>query len=103
MWVESAEGEDLMMHFRPLWVQTPDLLTMPPGGDSYEDKKKSALDAARARTTTDKVAYKSFACFSGHVMNWGYKMIITKVFAPVDLISYLHNLTNVVWRTLQGL
>ena len=41
------------------------------------------------------VDYLSYANFQGHVLDWGVKMIITKVMDPVHLIGYQLILTRV--------
>jgi hypothetical protein len=95
LWVGSAEGEDLQISFPPRWAKAPVLNTLPPGEGSFEDKMKTVWDANRARSMAERIDFRSFANFQAHVMSWGYKMILTKVFSPVDLLSYMHVLVNV--------
>jgi len=95
LWVGSSEGEDLQISFPPRWAKTPTLNVMAPGNESFEDKMKTVWNANRARSMAERADFRSFANFQAHVMSWGYKMIFTKVFTPVDLLSYMHILVNI--------
>ena len=93
-YVGSAEGEDLQVNFRPSWTRTPKLDVLV-GNGSLEDKIRDALDARKQRSQQDRVDYLSYANFQGHVLDWGVKMIITKVMDPAHLIGYQLVLTRV--------
>ena len=93
-YVGSAEGEDLQVNFRPPWTRTPKLDVLV-GNGSLEDKIRDALDARKQRSQQDRVDYLSYANFQGHVLDWGVKMIITKVMNPAHLIGYQLVLTRV--------
>ena len=93
-YVGSAEGEDLQVNFRPSWTRTPKLDVVV-GNGSLEDKIRDALDARKQRSQQDRVDYLSYANFQGHVLDWGVKMVITKVMDPVHLIGYQLVLTRV--------
>ena len=86
-YIGSAEGEDLHAHFRPAWSRTPKLDVIV-GEGSLEEKIRSAIDARKSRTMQEKVDFVGYANFQGHVLDWGLKMILTKVFTPVDLLGY---------------
>lgn len=94
MWAGSAEGEDLQLNFRPEWSRTPKL-EFPIGDGSLEDRMKRILDTKKGRTMTEKVSFISFANFLGHLLDWGTKMIVTKTFIPIDLLSYQHTLVAI--------
>ena len=93
-YVGSAEGEDLQVNFRPPWTRTPKLDVLV-GNGSLEDKIRDALDARKQRSQQDRVDYLSYANFQGHVLDWGVKMVITKVMDPAHLIGYQLVLTRV--------
>ena len=93
-YVGSAEGEDLQVNFRPPWTRTPKLDVLM-GNGSLEDKIRDALDARKQRSQQDRVDYLSYANFQGHVLDWGVKMVITKVMDPAHLIGYQLVLTRV--------
>ena len=86
-YVGAADGEDLQVNFRPGWSRTPQLDVIV-GDGSFVEKVRGALDARKARTLQDKVVFVTFASFQGHVLDWGMKMIITKVIVPADLLGY---------------
>ena len=65
------------------------------GDSSLEEKIRDALDARKQRSQQDRVDYLSYAKFQGHVLDWGVRMIITKVMDPVHLIGYQLVLTRV--------
>ena len=93
-YVGSAEGEDLQVNFRPSWTRTPKLDVLV-GDGSLEEKIRDALDARKQRSQQDRVDFLSYANFQGHVLDWGVKMVITKVMDPVHLIGYQLVLTRV--------
>ena len=93
-YVGSAEGEDLQVNFRPSWTRTPKLDVLV-GDGSLEEKIRGALDARKQRSQQDRVDYLSYANFQGHVLDWGVKMVVTKVLDPVHLIGYQLVLTRV--------
>ena len=86
-YVGSAEGEDLQVKFRPSWTRTPKLDVLV-GDGSLEEKIRGALDARKHTSQQDRVDYLSYANFQGHVLDWGVKMVVTKVLDPVHLIGY---------------
>jgi len=59
------------------------------------DQTKAALESKRVQTLNEKCDFFSFSNFTGHVMDWGVKMIITKVITPVQLLSYISILVNI--------
>ena len=93
-YVGSAEGEDLQVNFRPSWTRTPKIDVLV-GDGSLEEKIRGALDARKQRSQQDRVDYLSYANFQGHVLDWGVKMVVTKVLDPVHLIGYQLVLTRV--------
>ena len=93
-YVGSAEGEDLQVNFRPSWTRTPKIDVLV-GDGSLEEKIRGALDARKQRSQQDKIDYLSYANFQGHVLDWGVKMVVTKVLDPVHLIGYQLVLTRV--------
>lgn len=86
-WIGSAEGEDLQVNFRPSWTRTPSLDAFA-GGGSIDEKARDAQAAKKQRALHEKVDFLSFANFTGHLLDWGLKMIVTKTLSPVDIISY---------------
>ena len=86
-WIGSAEGEDLQVNFRPSWTRTPSLEAFV-GSGSIEEKSREMQTAKRARALHEKVDFMSFANFTGHLLDWGLKMIITKALTPTDVLSY---------------
>ena len=86
-YVGSAEGEDLQVNFGPSWTRTPTIDVLV-GDGSLEEKIRGALDARKQRSQQDRVDYLSYANFQGHVLDWGVKMVVTKVLDPVHLIGY---------------
>ena len=76
--VGSTEGEDLQLHVRPIWSRIPKL-DAPIGSGTLEEKMRSALEARKHRTQTEKITFLGLANFLGHVQDWGFKMIMTKV------------------------
>jgi len=92
-YIGSVDGEDLQVHFRPAWSRTPQLDVLV-GDGSLEDKLKGALEARKSRNLQNRVDFPGFATFLGHLLDWGLKMVITKVFEPVHLVSYQYIL---VW------
>ena len=93
-YIGSAEGEDLQHNFRPSWSRTPNIDAIV-GSGSFEDKVRGALEARKERTLQEKVDYPSYANFQGHVLDWGIKMILTKVFEHVHLLAYQVTLARV--------
>ena len=85
-YVSSAEARS-PSEFRPSWTRTPaiDVLV---GNGSLEENIHGALDARKQRSQQDRVDYLSYANFQGHVLDWGVKMVVTKVLDPVHLIGY---------------
>ena len=83
----SAEGEDLQGQFRPSWSLTPKLDVVL-GDGSFEEKVRGALDARKSLSLHEKVDFMGYANFQGHVLDWGVKMIVTKVITPAQLIAY---------------
>ena len=59
------------------------------------DQTKAAMESKRVQTLNEKCDFFSFSNFTGHVMDWGVKMIITKVITPVQLLSYISILVNI--------
>ena len=49
-WVGSTEGEDLQLHFRPIWSRTPKL-DVPTGSGTLEEKMRHALEARQQQST----------------------------------------------------
>ena len=92
--VGASDGEDLMLNFRPTWSRTPKIDVFV-GEGSLEDKMKAVLEVKRARSAEDRVGFTSFPNFLGHVMDWGTKMIILKVFSTKELMAYVMNLTRI--------
>ena len=78
--IGSSEGEDLMAHFRPLWTRTRSIDVLSGSGSLEGAQKDRSLHA--------KVDYSTYATFTGHILDWGVKMIITKSLSVVDLLSY---------------
>jgi hypothetical protein len=93
-WIGSTEGEDIQVSFRPSWSRTPKIEVGNPNG-SFEDKMKSMLQAQKERSAADKATFMSYANFQGHVMDWGFKMIVLKNFTAVDLCSYQYVLASI--------
>ena len=83
-----------MLNFRPTWSRTPKIDVFV-GDGSMEDKMKAVFDVKRARSAEDRVGFTSFPNFLGHVLDWGTKMIIMKVFTTSDLLAYVMNLTRI--------
>ena len=86
-WIGSAEGEDLQVNFRPSWTKTPALDAFA-GGGSIDEKARESAASKKLRALHDKVDFMSFANFTGHLLDWGIKMIVTKAISPIDLLSY---------------
>ena len=85
-YVGSAEARS-PSEFRPSWTRTPpvDVLV---GDGALEEKIRGAFDARKQRSQQDRVDYLSYANFQGHVLDWGVKMVVTKILDPVHLIGY---------------
>ena len=64
-------------------------------GGQLEEKIRDALDARKQQSQQDRVDFLSCANFQGHVLDWGVKMVITKVMDPVHLIGCQLVLTRV--------
>jgi len=94
LFIGSVEGEDLQQNFRPSWTRTPKLDVLV-GEGSIESKLRAALDARKSRSTFEKTDFVGFATFQGHLLDWGFKMIIMKVISPVQLLAYQHILIQV--------
>ena len=86
-YIVSSEGEDLQANFRPAWSRTPKLDVIVCQG-LFEDKIRDALDARKARSLQEKVDYLGYATFQGHVLDWGVKMVVTRVISAEMLIAY---------------
>ena len=94
-WVGSAEGEGLQEHHRPRWSRAPVVDTVVGSEGSFEDRVKQVLDAKKTRSWTEKIDYPGFACFLGHLMEWGMKVVLTKACTMLDLHGYIFNLTKI--------
>ena len=86
-YIGLTDGEDLQANFRPSWSRTPQLDVVV-GEGSFENRLKDAVQARKVRSEKDRVDFPSFANFQGHLLDWGVKMIITKVLTPVELVAY---------------
>ena len=86
-YVGAADGGDLQVNFKPSWSRTPQLDVIV-GDGSFEEKIRGAWDARKARGQQEKVDFVSFGCFQGHALDWGVKMIVTKVNEPANLVAY---------------
>jgi hypothetical protein len=51
-----------------------------------------AVSPAQAQSALDKIDFSSFADFGGHLMDWGIKCILARVFCPVTLLGYIWHL-----------
>ena len=85
-YVSSAEARS-PSEFRPSWTRTPTIDVLV-GNGSLEENIRGALDARKQRSQQDRVDYLSYANFQGHVLDWGVKMVVTKILDPVHLIGF---------------
>ncbi|CAK0857173.1 unnamed protein product [Prorocentrum cordatum] len=93
-WVGPAEDEDLREHHRPQWSRTP-VVDAIIGDGSYEDRVKQSAAAKRSGAWVDKIDYISFATFTGHLNEWGFKLILTKACKMSDFFAYSNNIIRI--------
>ena len=58
------------------------------GDGILEDRIKGAVDAKKSRLENNKVDYKGFATFLGHLLDWGINMLMNETFSIQELVFY---------------
>ena len=93
-YIGSSDGEDLQMHFRPSFSRLPPIDPVI-GEGSLEERMRGALDFRKSRAEIQRIAYPSFANFMGHILQWGFTMILTEVMQPTELVGYINMLVQI--------
>ena len=116
LYVGSSEGEALQANFRPPWARGPDLGAVV-GSGPVQDKVRDALAAKKVSQQADRVDFLGFAILQAarrarararawraasgcgavqaRLLDWGMKMILTRVLSPVQFLGYQFQLAKV--------